>query len=130
MSTRQKVGLSLLATAIGWAVGGAGFLLYASVIWSSLADVAVVIAWTLPFVLVGWLGFFLPLILLLNDDSGLVRFPAFALVGSVAAVAVFFLLVGWWLPLWRESVAYLIHPAVTGAAAGTVYSLKAKRSRP
>jgi hypothetical protein len=124
MSARHKVGLSLLSIVLGWAVGGAGFFLYARVFWGGFADVALVVVWTLPFVIMGWLVFFLPLVLVVNDGSGLIRFPAFALVGSVVALVAFFLLVGWWLPLWRESVAYLIHPALTGAVAGAVYSLR------
>jgi hypothetical protein len=123
MTVRRRTGVSLVATVCGWVAGGLWFSTYAWLIWGDLADVGIVVAWTTPFVLASWVVFFWPLVLLIDETNRLFRFPEFSFVGGAVGIIAFMLLIGWWAPLWRESYAYLAYPAISGAVAGTVYSL-------
>jgi len=126
-----RIGLSLVATIVGLGVASLVFALHAWGVWGSMADVGVVLSWAALFGLAGWALFVVPLILVVPDDSVLVRWPAFSIVGLVVGLVAFWLLVGWWLPLWQESVAYLVHPALTGGVVGAVYPwLVSRRESP
>jgi hypothetical protein len=119
---RKLIWTSLIATACGWIAGNLFFIAYAGLVWGSFTDVEVVVFWTTPFALLSWLFFFIPLIFMTDYRSVLLRLPVFTFVGALVGITSFLVLVGWWAPLWQESYAYLIHPAVTGAAAATAYS--------
>jgi len=122
MRSLARVGFSLVATVVGLITASVVFAAYAWTTWGSLADVDVVLLWAALFGALGWLVFFVPLILVLPHDGRFVRWPTFTIVGIVLGLAAFWLLVGWWAPLWHGSMAYLVHPAVTGGVAGAVYA--------
>jgi len=119
---KGKVCTSLYSALCGWAAGAVSFSGYALIVWRRLDDIDSVIGWTLPFVLAGWLFFFLPIVLVIDGRRRLFRFPEFMLVGAIVGLAAFMLLVGWWTSLWRQSYVYLVDAGVTGAVAGMVYS--------
>jgi hypothetical protein len=96
--------------------------LYAGVAWGSFANPGAIIQGTIPFTLLGWICFFVPLIVIVDSNNGLFRLPLFTLVGGLGGLLAFLALVAWWLPLLEHSYAYLIHPAITGMVAATVYA--------
>lgn len=127
---KKLIWRSLLSTACGWITGNLCFIAYASVAWGRFTNVEVVIFWTIPFVVLGWLFFFLPLILVIDRRNAFFSLPAFTLAGAAIGTIAFLFLVGWWAPLWEQSYAYLIHPAVTGGVAAAVYSATTRIQRP
>src|SRR5438552_18060083 len=126
---KELIWRSLFSTGCGWITGNLFFVGYAWLAWGRLTDVEVVIFWTIPFAVLGWLFFFIPLIVIIDCQNGLFRLPIFTFVGAFVGTLTFLVLVGWWAPLWRESYAYLIHPAVTGAATATAYSATTRNQR-
>ena len=123
MSRSSRALVSFLAVTVGWIAGTGLFLLTAWIVWGSFVDVDAVIIWTIPFTWIGWAIFFLPIALVFEPRGVVFTFPAFGLVGGFLGVVAFFLLVGWWAPLWQQSYVYVAHPAVMGFVAATVYSL-------
>jgi len=120
---------SLFSTGCGWIIGNLFFISYAWLVWGSLTDVEVIMFWTIPCAVLGWLFFFVPLIVIIDRENGLFRLPIFTIVGAFAGTIAFLVLVGWWAPLWEESYAYLIHPAVTGGTTATIYSAMTRTLR-
>ena len=80
---------SLLSTICGWITGSLFFMIYAGLAWGSLTHIDVFILGTIPFTVLGWMFFFVPLILIVDGSSGLFRLPMFTFVGVLGGIIAF-----------------------------------------
>jgi hypothetical protein len=104
----------------------AGFRIFLG--WRGSADGSLsFLAMTVIFSFAGWLFVFLPLVLLLDPRSGVLKPAVFPWVGAAASALLFFLST----PLWggpQVFPSFAAYSAVVGLLAGLAYSLLQRRS--
>ena len=124
MTAVRRFILSFLAVLIGWAAGFIYFVVYMTFFssWGRPTDVEAIMFWTAIFIFIAWILVVLPFVLLISDSSRFFSVPVAALIGAVAGLVTFLLLVGWWTGLWSEGL-YLGYALVVGGSTGLTYSI-------
>lgn len=122
---------SFISVLAGWAAGFLYYVIYMTFLtpWGRPTDVEAILFWSGIFVAIGWLLVVLPLILLLDESSDLLRFPRAVVFGAVLGLMLFLALVGWWTGFWSE-VLYLGYAVFVGAITGGTYAGMLRMTEP
>lgn len=126
----RRIAVSFLAVAIGWAAGGAYYLLAAPRLsgFGRATDVEAILFWTAIFTLVAWVVAVIPLVYFYSNSGRVLALPWAPLTGALCGWLLFLLLAGWWTGFWRHAL-YGLHAIVIGAVSSLVFALLTRRNQ-
>lgn len=120
----RRIAYSLLSTLLGWLVGLAYYIVISALSspYGRPTDVEAILYWTSVFTFIGWLVFVVPLAWFVAPTSSFFEPKWSPLVGAIAGLAVFSILLGWWTGFWTAPL-YVGYAVVIGAVTALSYSL-------